>query len=36
MSAVDKLITYIKSLTAEQAEEALVIASAWLAERQEA
>lgn len=35
MSAKEKLTDYIKSLTKEQADEALLIASAWLAERQE-
>lgn len=35
MSEKEKLITYIKSLTKEQADEALLIASAWIAERQE-
>ena len=32
----EQLISYIKSLTVEQAEEAMIIASAWLAERQKA
>ena len=32
----DQLISYIKSLTAEQVAEAMIITSAWLAERQEA
>lgn len=31
----EKLLSYIKSLTPEQAEEALKIASSWLAEQQE-
>lgn len=35
MNDKEKLIAYIMSLTKEQAEEALSIASAWLAERQE-
>lgn len=32
----EELLSYIKGLTHEQAKEALVIASAWLLERQEA
>ena len=32
----EQLISYIKSLSVEQAEEAMITASAWLAERQEA
>ena len=35
MSAKEELIAYIKSLTKEQADEALLTASAWLATRQE-
>ena len=35
MNDKEKLIAYIMSLTKEQAEEACIIASAWLAERQE-
>lgn len=36
MNDKEKLIAYIMSLTKEQAEEALVTASAWLAEQREA
>ena len=36
MNDSEKLIAYIMSLTKEQAEEALIFTSAWLAEQQEA
>lgn len=36
MNAKQELLSYISSLTPEQAKEALATAYAWLAERQEA
>lgn len=36
MTPKEELIAYIRSLSAEEAKEALLIASAWLSELQEA